>query len=90
MAETTLLEKTEELVAKAQDDALDAGRRLAEGIAKEASRLTPPVAHDVVSMVDQVFDFAERITNMQRTMVNEVLTAVSKSTVGRSEEAPTK
>jgi len=82
MAGTTLLEKSEELVAKVQDEALDASRHLAEGIAKEAARLSPPVAEEVTGIVNEVFDFAQRVTEMQRNMLNQVLATISKPTKG--------
>jgi hypothetical protein len=60
MAETTLLEKTAELVAKAQNNVSDASPHLAEGITKEATRFTPPLADGVMKMAGHVFDFAQR------------------------------
>jgi hypothetical protein len=60
MAETTLLEKTAELVANAQNNVSDASPHLAEGIAKEATRFTPPIADDVMKMAGHVFDFAQQ------------------------------
>src|ERR1035437_492218 len=90
MAETTLLEKTAELVANAQNNVSDASPHLAEGIAKEATRFTPPIADDVMKMAGHVFDFAQRAPETQRTMVDQLLASISKSTDRQGGGAPPK
>lgn len=90
MAETTLLEKTAELVANAQNNVSDASPHLAEGIAKEATRFTPPIADDVMKMAGHVFDFAQQAPETQRTMVDQLLASISKSTDRQGGGAPPK
>jgi|GEM_PF-2383206 len=90
MAETTLLEKTAELVAKAQNNVSDASPHLAEGITKEATRFTPPLADGVMKMAGHVFDFAQRAPETQRTMVDQLLASISTSTDRQGGGAPPK
>ena len=59
----------EHLIERAQDEILDASRQLADGISKETDRFVPPISQDVEGLVDDVFDFAERVMKGQRAMV---------------------
>ena len=70
----------EQLVERTQDEILDASRDLAEGISKEVGRFVPPISADIEKMVDNVFDFAERVMKGQRRMVNEVVKAINGQT----------
>ncbi len=78
MTETNdLRTQIEHLIERTQDEILDASRDLAEGISKETGRFVPPISADIEQMVDNVFDFAERVMRGQRRMVNEVVKAIN-------------
>ncbi|MEZ5180074.1 MAG: hypothetical protein R2746_17805 [Acidimicrobiales bacterium] len=79
--------KVEQLVARSQEAILDASHRLAEGITKEANRNVPPVAEDVTQMVDDAFDFAQKVIAEQRKLVTEVLRTVGDTLEGAAESA---
>jgi hypothetical protein len=81
MAETKALRThIEELVERTQDEILDASRDLAEGISKEAGRFVPPISADIEQLVDNVFDFAERVMRGQRRMVNDLVKVINEQT----------
>ncbi len=62
-----------ELIERAQRELLDASRHLADGLTKESSRYLPPLSQDVERIVDDAFDFAERVLKGQRKMVNDLV-----------------
>jgi hypothetical protein len=70
----------EQLIERAQDEILEASRELAEGISKGTERYVPPISKDVERMVDEVFDFAERVMQGQRRMVNDVVKTINEQT----------
>ncbi len=70
----------EHLIERTQDEILEASRELAEGISKEAGRFVPPISADIEQMVDNAFDFAERVMKGQRKMVNDVVKAINEQT----------
>lgn len=53
--------KIEHLIERAQDELLDASRELGRGISRETERFVPPVSNDIERLVDEVFDFTERV-----------------------------
>jgi hypothetical protein len=80
--------RVEKLVARSQDAILDASARMAKGITREANRNVPPVAEDVTRMVDEAFDFTQKVIAEQRKMVAEVLRAVG-DTLGDAADTAT-
>ncbi len=70
----------EHLIERAQNEILEASRDLAEGISKETGRFVPPISSDIEQMVDNVFDFAERVMKGQRKMVSDVVKAINDQT----------
>src|SRR5664279_2852058 len=87
----------EHLIERAQDEILEASRELANGISKETERFVPPISNDIERLVDDVFDFAERVMKGQRKMVNDVVKTINEQTdraakVGRAttKKAPAK
>lgn len=70
----------ERLIERTQNDILDASRELAKGINKGTERFVPPISTDIERMVDDVFDFAERVIKGQRRMVNEVVKTINEQT----------
>ena len=74
-----LRKQVEDLVARSQEAILDASHRLGKGISKEANRNVPPVGEDLTRIVDEVFDFAQKVISEQRKMVAEVLRTVSET-----------
>jgi hypothetical protein len=70
----------ERLIERTQDEILEASRELAEGINKGTERFVPPISMDIERMVDDVFDFAERVIQGQRRMVNEVVKTINEQT----------
>ncbi len=70
----------ERLIERTRDEILEASRELTEGVNKGAERFVPPISMDVERMVDDVFDFAERVIKGQRRMVNEVVKTINEQT----------
>ncbi len=68
----------EQLIERAQDELLDASRQLADGISKGGDRVVPPLSHDLERLVDEVFDFTERVIKGQRKLVSDVLRAINE------------
>lgn len=68
----------EHLIERTQDEILEASRELAEGISKETGRFVPPLSADIEQLIDNVFDFAERVMKGQRRMVNDVVRAINE------------
>jgi sugar-specific transcriptional regulator TrmB len=73
-------QKIEHLIERAQDDLMDASRELASGISRETERFVPPVSNDIERLVDEVFDFAERVIKGQRKMVGGVVKTINEQT----------
>ena len=89
MAESRdLRDQIEKLVERAQDDLLDASRQLADGITKETGRFVPPISKDIERVVDEAFDFAERVLKGQRKMINDLVKTVNEES-RRAAEAGT-
>ena len=72
--------KIEQLIERAQDELMEASRELASGISRETERFVPPVSNDIEHLVDEVFDFAERVIKGQRKMVGDVVKALNEQT----------
>ncbi len=68
-----LQQQIHDLIERAQRELLDASRHLADELTKESSRYLPPLSHDVERIVDDAFDFAERVLKGQRKMVNDLV-----------------
>ncbi|MGD0393935.1 MAG: hypothetical protein ABSC41_14995 [Acidimicrobiales bacterium] len=68
----------EQLIERAQDELLDASRQLADGISKGGERVVPPLSHDLERLVDEVFDFTERVIKGQRKMVGDIVRAINE------------
>ena len=73
-------QKIEHLIERAQDELADASRQLASGISRETDRFVPPVSNDIERLVDEVFDFAERVIKGQRKMVGDVVKTINEQT----------
>ncbi|HVA07195.1 MAG TPA: hypothetical protein VNG12_10695 [Acidimicrobiales bacterium] len=83
-----LRQQIDHLVESAQHEVLTAGRQLADGITKESERLVPPFTHDIERVVDQVFDFAERVMKGQRKMVNDMVKAINEQSRRAVRQSP--
>ena len=70
----------EQYIEQAQNEIIEASRVLAQGISKGTERYVPPISKDVERMVDEVFDFAERVIKGQRRMVNDVVKTINEQT----------
>jgi gamma-glutamylcysteine synthetase len=79
MAESRDMRKQiEHLVERSQREIVEASRNLASGISKGTERLVTPISNDIERMMDDVFDFAERVVNSQRRMVSDVVKAINE------------
>ena len=79
MAESRNVQKQiEHLVERSQREIVDASRNLSSGFGKGTERLVTPISKDIERMVDDVFDFAERVVNSQRRMVSDVVKAINE------------
>jgi hypothetical protein len=67
--------QVDQIIERAEKELLHASRQLAHGIDKGTNRVLPPVADDLEQIVDDVFDFAERVMKGQRRMVREMVKA---------------
>ncbi len=70
--------RIEHLIERAQGDIVDASRQLADGISRETDRFVPPISEDIEHLVDDVFDFAERVMKGQRSMVSELVKSLNE------------
>ncbi|MGP8060915.1 MAG: hypothetical protein ACLP9C_14915 [Acidimicrobiales bacterium] len=78
MAESNDLRRhIDHMVERAERELLDASRQLAQGITKGSQRVVPPVSQDLERVVDDAFDFAERVLKGQRKMVNDMVKAIN-------------
>ena len=68
----------EHLIERSQREIVEASRNLSSGINKGTDRLVPPISHDIERIVDDVFDFAERVVKSQRRMVSDVVKAINE------------
>ena len=68
----------EELVERSQREIVDASRNLSDNISKGTERLVTPLSNDIERLLDDVFDFAERVVKSQRRMVNDVVKSLSE------------
>ena len=84
-----LREQVEELVARSQKAIVDASRRLADGITAQADRRVPTAGEDLSRLVDEAFDFAQRVIEEQRKMLAEVLKTVSEALGDAADSAAT-
>ncbi len=73
-------QRIERLIERAQDELMDASRELAAGISRETERFVPPVSNDIERLIDEVFDFAERVIKGQRKMVGDVVRTINEQT----------
>jgi 2',3'-cyclic-nucleotide 2'-phosphodiesterase (5'-nucleotidase family) len=71
-------QRIDRLVERTQSEVLSASRRLAAGITKETERIVPPFSQDIERVVDEVFDFAERVMKGQRKMVSDMVKAINE------------
>ena len=71
-------QRIDRLVERTQSEVLSASRRLAAGITKEAERFVPPFSQDIERVVDEVFDFAERVMKGQRKMVSDMVRTINE------------
>lgn len=72
--------QVDRFIERAEKDFLDASHKLAKGITKEADRYVPPLSADVERLVDEVFEFADRVLAAQRKMINELVRAINEQT----------
>lgn len=70
--------QVEQLIERAQADIVDASHQLAEGITKETDRFVPPISKDLERLLDDVFDFTERVVKGQRKMMSEVVKSINE------------
>jgi hypothetical protein len=79
MAESRDMRKQiEHLVERSQREIVDASRNLSNNINKGTERLVTPLSNDIERMLDDVFDFAERVVKSQRRMVNDVVKSLNE------------
>jgi hypothetical protein len=64
----------EHLVERAHKEILEASRELSTGVSRGA------ISADVGRLVDDVFDFSERVIKGQRRMVSEAVQAINEQT----------
>ncbi len=84
MAESRDIRKQiEQLVDRTQREIVDASHSLSSDINKGTERLVTPLSNDIERMLDDVFDFAERVVKSQRRMVNDVVKTLNE----RADEA---
>lgn len=69
--------KIEDLIRTSQDQIMAASRKLTRGIASRTSEKVPEVGHDLTRLVDESFEFTERVLAEQRRMISEVMKTVS-------------
>jgi len=70
----------EQFIERAQDELVEASRQLADAISRETERFVSPASTDIERLVDDVFDFAERVVKGQRKMVNDVVKTINEQT----------
>jgi ribosomal protein L17 len=73
-----LRQHIEHLVERTQDELLEASRQLAASISRGTERLVPPAGRDIEKLVDEVFEFADRVMKGQRKVVKETLRAMDE------------
>ncbi|HZM56391.1 MAG TPA: hypothetical protein VFC03_15325 [Acidimicrobiales bacterium] len=79
MAESKDMRKQiEDLVERSQREIVEASRNLSDSINKGTERVVTPLSNDIERMLDDVFDFAERVVKSQRRMVSEVLKSLNE------------
>ena len=79
MAESRDMRKQiENLVERSQREIIEASRNLSNNINKGTERLVTPLSNDIERMLDDVFDFAERVVKSQRRMVNDVVKSLNE------------
>jgi ElaB/YqjD/DUF883 family membrane-anchored ribosome-binding protein len=79
MAESRDMRKQiEHLVERSQREIVDASRNLSNNINKGTERLVTPLSNDIERMLDDVFDFAERVVKSQRRMVNDLVKSLNE------------
>jgi ElaB/YqjD/DUF883 family membrane-anchored ribosome-binding protein len=79
MAESRDMRKQiEHLVERSQHEIVEASRNLSNNINKGTERLVTPLSNDIERMLDDVFDFAERVVKSQRRMVNDVVKSLNE------------
>lgn len=69
----------EEVVARIQDEIMESSRRLTETFSREAERALPATGEGVTDLIDQAFEFAQRVIESQRRMVNEVFSNMGEA-----------
>ena len=69
--------KIEDLIRTSQDQVMAASRKLTRGIASRTNEKVPEVGHDLTRLVDESFEFTERVLAEQRRMISEVMKTVS-------------
>jgi ribosomal protein L17 len=79
MADTKDLRlQIENLIQRAQDEILSASRRLTKGMAWETDQFVPLTSQDIQKLVDEVFDFTERVVQGQRKLVREMVKTLNE------------
>jgi hypothetical protein len=79
MAESRdMRQQIEQLVERSQREIVEASRNLTDNINKGTERLVVPLSNDIERMLDDVFDFAERVVKSQRRMVNDVMKSLNE------------
>lgn len=79
MAESRDISKQiDHFIARSQKEIVDASRSLGKSISKQTDRVVTPVTGDIEYLLDDVFDFTERVINSQRRMVNDAIRAVNR------------
>ena len=73
-----LRKRVDQIIERAEKELLNASHQLANGIDRGTNRVVPPVSEDLEHLVDDVFDFAERVIQGQRKMVKEMVKAFNE------------
>jgi hypothetical protein len=71
-----LQQHIEGFISKAHDEVLRASNRLSKDLDRDSERFAQPIGQDLTDLVDDVFDFAQRVIEGQRRMITQVLKAV--------------
>ncbi len=71
--------RVEELVNRVQEEILESSRRLAEVFSREVERSVPVTGEEITKLIDEAFDFAQRVLESQRRMVSEALASLDEA-----------
>ena len=71
----------ENLIERAQDEILNASRRLTKGFTQETDQFVPLSSQDIQKLVDEVFDFTERVVLGQRRLFRDMVKTLNEQSI---------